>query len=146
MNAKETLRNLVQHLEKVFDPETVQNLDLGINLDGCPHACAKHWVGDIGLQGTTLRRRGTAGEKMEAYEIYLRGGLGHNAAIGRPILHRVPAAEINLYVERLIRAYLAERQNGERIQEFFSRHCDEDLIAIATGEALASPVETPVSA
>jgi ferredoxin-nitrite reductase len=146
VNAKETLRNLVQHLEKVFDPETMQNLDLGINLDGCPHACAKHWVGDIGLQGTTLRRRGTAGEKMEAYEIYLRGGLGHNAAIGRPILHRVPAAEINLHVERLIRAYLAERQNGERIQEFFSRHCDEDLIAIATGEALASPVETPVSA
>src|SRR5256885_12968566 len=22
-----------------------------VNLDGCPHACALHWVGDIGLMG-----------------------------------------------------------------------------------------------
>ncbi len=145
VNAKEALHKLIRHLEEVFDPETMQNLDLGINLDGCPHACAKHWVGDIGLQGTTLRRRGQAGERVEAFEIYLRGGLGPNAAIGRPILHRVPADEIHLYVERLIRAYLAGRQNGESIQAFFNCHSDEELIAIATGEALASPVKPPVS-
>ena len=47
-----------------------------VNVDGCPHACAQHWVADIGLQGTTLRERGDAGEKLEAYEIYLRGALG----------------------------------------------------------------------
>src|SRR5271154_4009132 len=33
---------------------------LKLNLDGCPHACAQHWTGDIGLQGTTAR--GPAGE------------------------------------------------------------------------------------
>ncbi len=146
VNAKETLRNLIRHLETVFGPETVQNLNLGINLDGCPHACAKHWVGDIGLQATTLRRRGKAGEKVEAFEVYLRGGLGRNAAIGRPILHRVPADEIHLTVERLIGAYLAGPQNGESIQQFFNRHGDEELTAIVAGETLASPVGRPVSA
>ena len=31
------------------------------NLDGCPHACGQHWVGDLGFQGTTVReRRGRA--------------------------------------------------------------------------------------
>jgi ferredoxin-nitrite reductase len=146
VNAKESLRKLVQHLEAVFDPETIQNLNLGINLDGCPHACAKHWVGDIGLQGTTLRQRGQGGERIEAFEIYLRGGLGHNAAIGRPVLHRIPASEIHLYVERLIRAYLSGRQNDESIQVFFNRHPDEELIAIAAGEALKTTTAPPVPA
>ena len=28
---------------------------LRLHLDGCPHACAQHWVGDLGFQGTTAR-------------------------------------------------------------------------------------------
>jgi ferredoxin-nitrite reductase len=112
----------------------MQELNLSLNLDGCPHACAHHWVGDIGLQGTTLRQPGQSDGTREAYEIYLRGGLGANAAIGRPILHRVPADEVHLYVERLVQAYLAGRQNGESIQSFFSHHSDEELVVIAGGE------------
>jgi ferredoxin-nitrite reductase len=143
VNAKEALRNLVQHLENVFGQEKLQNLNLGINLDGCPHACAKHWVGDIGLQGTTLRHRGEGGGKVEAFEIYLRGGLGRDAAIGRPVLHRVPADRVHLYVERLIRAYLSGRRRDERLPQFFSRHSDAELIAIAEGEALMAQPESP---
>lgn len=146
VNAKETLRQLVRHLETVFGPETMQTLDLAINLDGCPHACAHHWVGAIGLQGTTLRRPGEVGQKVEAYEIYLRGGLGRNAAIGRPVIHRVPASEIHLAVERLVRAYLTRRQNDETIQAFFNRHNDEELVAIAGGETLPIPARPPVPA
>ncbi|MFQ5854330.1 MAG: nitrite/sulfite reductase [Anaerolineae bacterium] len=133
-NAKATLRDLVQHLEWAFGPETVQSLNLAIHLDGCPHACAKHWVGDIGLQGTTLRQRGPEGERLRGYDIYLRGGLGRHAAIGRPILRRVPRDEVHLYVERLIRVYLADRRNGEHIQEFFNRCSDEQLTAIGAGQ------------
>ena len=137
VNAKEALRDLVQHLEKMFDPKTMQSLDLSINLDGCPHACAKHWVGAIGLQGTTLRERGPSGERRQAYDIYLRGGLGQQGAIGRPIIRRVPAEEVHLCVERLIRAFLRVRQNGKSIQEFFNRHSDEELIALGVGEITA---------
>ena len=53
----------------------VEGLKLGV--DGCPHACAHHWITDIGLQGTTARGDGVT--KLEAYEIYLRGGLGEDA-------------------------------------------------------------------
>ena len=63
---------------------------LKLNLDGCPHACGQHWTGDIGLQGTTAR--GAKGEPMEAFDIILRGGLGREAAIGKPLLRRVPSA------------------------------------------------------
>ena len=51
----------------------------------------------------------------------LRGGLGENAEIGRPVLRRVPTEEAPAYVERLVAAYLAERAEGESFQSFAKR-------------------------
>lgn len=108
---------------------------LRINVDGCPHACCHHWVGDIGLQGTTLRERGPDGAKLQGYEIYLRGGLGLDAAIGRPVIRRVPAEEAPAYVERLVGAYLEDRREGERFKAFADRLGDDELVALAEGRA-----------
>jgi len=127
---KTKLGEIVERLEARFGTEA-DGLKLGV--DGCPHSCAHHWVTDIGLQGTT--GRGEAGQaKQEAYEIYLRGGLGADAAIGRPILRRVPAAEAPAYVERLVGGYLAERGADESFQAFAIRKSDEELIQLATGQ------------
>jgi sulfite reductase beta subunit-like hemoprotein len=131
---KTRLQQIVSHLETTFGQAAA---GLRINLDGCPHSCAHHWIGDIGLQGTTLRERGPAGERIQGYDLFLRGGLGRDAAIGRPVLKRVPGTEVHFVVERLFRAYLEGRQDGERIQQFFTRHTDEDLLAIGQGSALS---------
>jgi ferredoxin-nitrite reductase len=127
---KGKLAEIVRHLEEVFG-ETAAGLRL--NLDGCPNACAHHWVGDLGLQGTTLRERGREGERLQGYDIFLRGGLGRHAAIGRPILRRVPAPEVHRVIERLFRAYLAGRRDGEPIQQFFTRLPDEELVRTGLG-------------
>ncbi|MFN8497498.1 MAG: nitrite/sulfite reductase [Anaerolineae bacterium] len=134
---KTKLEEIVSHLERTLGREAEA---LRLNVDGCPHACGHHWIGDIGLQGTTARERGTEGEKQEAYEMYLRGGLGADAAIGRPIVRRVPADQAHLYVERLARAYLAERGDGEGFKSFADRHSDEELISIATARPLADVI------
>jgi ferredoxin-nitrite reductase len=76
---------------------------------------------------------------LEAYEIYLRGGLGANAAIGRPLLRRVPADEAPAYVERLVGGYLEERRDGESFQAFATRLSDEELTGIARGESGPAP-------
>jgi ferredoxin-nitrite reductase len=124
---KSKLEEILNHLERNFG----QALEgLKINLDGCPHACAHHWTGDIGLQGTT--GRGAAGKKLEAFDIILRGGLGKGAAIGKPLLRRVPSEEVETYMERLVRSYLQGRQAGESFKDFCDRHTDEELIAMAT--------------
>ncbi|HZQ09665.1 MAG TPA: nitrite/sulfite reductase [Anaerolineae bacterium] len=130
---KPQLGDIIEHLENTFgkDAEGIK-----INLDGCPHACTHHWVGDIGLQGTTLRERGTSGEKLEGYDIYLRGGLGRDAAIGQPLIRRVHFNQVHLYVERLVRAYLNERQEGERFKMFCDRRTDAELISIASDRPL----------
>ncbi|HZF09292.1 MAG TPA: nitrite/sulfite reductase [Thermoanaerobaculia bacterium] len=125
---KGRLATIVDHLEATFGEQAA---DLRLNLDGCPHACAHHWTGDIGLQGTTLRERGPQGERLQGYDLFLRGGLGREAAIGRPVLRRVPGDTVHRVIERLFRSYLERRQEGEGIQQFFIRHSDEQLTELA---------------
>jgi sulfite reductase beta subunit-like hemoprotein len=105
--------------------------DLKLNLDGCPHACGQHWTGDIGLQGTTAR--GPNGEPLEAFDIILRGGLGRDAAIGKPLLRRVLAERVEDYVSRLFAGYLEKRLPDESFSKFCVRTSDGDLISIAEG-------------
>lgn len=142
---KSKLEEILDHLEKTFGQAVA---DLKLNLDGCPHACAHHWTGDIGLQGTT--GRGIAGEKLEAFDIILRGGLGAQAAIGKPILRRVPSAQVEKCLERLVRAYLNARHEGESFKEFCDRCTDEELIALAAVQGVVegqrSQEEQPVAA
>jgi ferredoxin-nitrite reductase len=108
---------------------------LRVNVEGCPHSCCHHWVSDIGLQGTTLRERGADGEKQQGYDIYLRGGLGVDSGIGRPIVRRVPGDQAPAYVERLVGAYLERRLEGERFKAFADRLSDEELNMLASGES-----------
>src|SRR2546423_11011104 len=81
--SKEKLASIIERLVSQFGNQVS---DLKLNLDACPHACAQHWTGDIGLQGTT--GRGPNGEPLEAFDVILRGGLGRDAAIGKPLLRR----------------------------------------------------------
>jgi sulfite reductase beta subunit-like hemoprotein len=128
---KGRMNQIVEHLEAAFGDQAAALGELRLNLDGCPHACAHHWIGDIGLQGTTLRERAEGGARQQGYDLFLRGGLGQGAAIGRPVLRRVPGEVVHLAIERLCRAYLEGREPGERIQQFFTRHDDQQLIDLA---------------
>ncbi len=138
---KSKLEEILTHLEKTFGHAVG---DLKIHLDGCPHACAHHWTGDIGLQGTT--GRGSEGAKVEAFDIILRGGLGAKAAVGRPLLRRIPSERVEVHIERLVRAYLERRQGGESFQEFCHRHTDEELVAFAAGESTLREALAPTAA
>jgi ferredoxin-nitrite reductase len=137
---KTKLKEIVERLEARFGEAIA---DLKIHLDGCPHACGQHWVGDIGLQGTTARETDEAGGKIQAYDIILRGGLGKKTAIGKQLLRRIPSDLVPLYVERLVEAWLSLRtvRNGNAANYSFRDFCDEctdeELIAIAEGRLTA---------
>jgi sulfite reductase beta subunit-like hemoprotein len=129
---KEKLATVIERLVSQFGDEVA---GLKVNLDGCPHACAQHWTGDIGLQGTT--GRGPKGEPLEAFDVILRGGLGRDAAIGKPLLRRVPSANIEETVARLFAGYLANRLPGESFSKFCVRTPDEALVSIGNGSVPA---------
>jgi sulfite reductase beta subunit-like hemoprotein len=137
------LKALVEDLETAFGPD-VEGLRL--QLDGCPHSCGQHWLGDIGVQGTTARERGPDGAKQQAYDIYLRGGIGARATVGTPLVRRVPSEELQDYVIALYRAYLAERDgplDGDRndFKAFCDRHTDAELFAFSGASAEHAPRE-----
>jgi sulfite reductase beta subunit-like hemoprotein len=134
--SKEKLASIVERLTAQFGIEVA---GLKLNLDACPHACAQHWTGDIGLQGTT--GRGPNGEPLEAFDVILRGGLGRDAAIGKPLLRRIPSAKVEDTVARLFAGYLQHRLAGESFTRFCTRMPDNFLITLGTGDAAAPVAE-----
>ncbi len=130
---KTKLDSIIERLETEFGDRAS---GLKINLDGCPHACAQHWTGDIGLQGTTAR--GPNGEPLEAFDVILRGGLGRDAAIGKPVMRRVPSAQVEDTVARLVGGYLAHKNHDESFTRFCNRLSDAELVEMGAGVAAAA--------
>jgi ferredoxin-nitrite reductase len=123
---KSRLGELIDHLEQRFGREIEP---LRLHLDGCPHSCAQHWVGDLGFQGTTARD--AEGKRRPAYDIFVRGGLGPDAAIGRPLFRRVVTEELNGAVEGLVGGWLGGRASDESFTAFSKRLMDDELGALA---------------
>jgi sulfite reductase beta subunit-like hemoprotein len=128
---KSRMDGLVQLLEDRFPRGALDGLRL--HLDGCPHACAQHWVGDLGFQGTTVRDEG--GKRHQAYDIYLRGSLDRPAAIARPVFRRVPTTELDDAVVGLVSGWVDRRADGETFRSFCDRTSDDELAELAGREA-----------
>lgn len=103
--------------------------DLRVYLDGCPHACGQHWVGDLGLQGTTTKR---GGQRVPAFDLYLGGRAGEHAAIGEALVRKVPRDALAERLFPLFDAYLARRQADESFTEFTRRTPAPELTALIT--------------
>jgi sulfite reductase beta subunit-like hemoprotein len=123
---KERLRDLVDHLETTFGERIAE---LRLHLDGCPHSCAQHWVGDLGFQATT--GKDDEGNRISAYDIFVRGSLGPRPEIGASLFRRVPSDALEAAVEGLVRGWLDTRIDGETFTEFQRRLSDEELGAFA---------------
>lgn len=103
---------LTKHLEKKFTLDVPVN----IHVTGCPHSCAQHYMGDIGLLGAKTR------DGREAYHVLVGGGFGSRAACGRQVFQAMPFDELPATVEKMFRAYLDRRLPGEGFQAFTARH------------------------
>ena len=126
---KTRLDALIRNLEARFGEDVAP---LRLALDCCPHACAHHWVGDLGFQGTTARDE--QGKRRQAYDVFVRGALGPVAAIGRPVFRRVPTEELDPVVEGLVAGWLDGRAPGESFRDFCDRLTDAELGVLAGRE------------
>jgi sulfite reductase (ferredoxin) len=123
---KDRLRVLIAHLERTFGDEIA---DLRLHLDGCPHACAQHWVGDLGFQATT--GKDAEGNRISAYDIFVRGSLGPVPQIGGSLFRRVASDQIEPAVEGLVRGWLTGRADDESFTDFQRRLTDDELGVLA---------------
>ena len=112
---------LAAHLES----RVALDRPVNIHLTGCPHSCAQHYIGDIGLLGAKVD---AGDDTVEGYAIYVGGGAGAEQNLGREIYPALPVAEVQLRVEGLLRAYLDHRRSDvETFQGFSGRWSVEEL-------------------
>ncbi|MGW5702019.1 nitrite/sulfite reductase [Amycolatopsis japonica] len=118
---------LVTDLEKrLADIQAEIENPVTVHLNGCPNSCARVQTADIGLKGQIVTDED--GKQVEGFQVHLGGGLGLDAGFGRKLRgHKVTAAELTAYVERVVRAYLAGREPGERFAQWVLR-ADEGVL------------------
>ncbi|MEU8718156.1 MULTISPECIES: nitrite/sulfite reductase [unclassified Streptomyces] len=123
VETKQRGSTLIDELERRL-PEFDEPLT--INVNGCPNACARIQVADIGLKGQLVLN--DAGEQVEGFQVHLGGALGLEAGFGRKVRGlKVTSEELPDYVERVLRRFQAEREDGERFAAWASRADEEAL-------------------
>ncbi len=134
VDTKDRATALVAELEQRFP-----HLDtpITVNVNGCPNACARTQVADIGLKGQLVLDED--GRQVEGFQVHLGGGLGLQPGFGKKLrAHKVTTSGLDDYVTAVVRAYLAEREDGESFATWVSRADDEALRGERSLEAVWS--------
>ena len=112
---------------------------VNIHLTGCHHSCAQHYISEIGLLACKVEEgEGDDIEQIEGYHVYIGGGFGPDAAIGREIYRDVKADELPPVIERMLKGYLTHRDSDdEDFLAFARRHEVEALKEMFEPEVVA---------
>jgi len=131
VDTKNRAAALVDELERRFpDLDT----PITVNVNGCPNACARTQVADIGLKGQLVLDED--GRQVEGFQVHLGGGLGLDPAFGKKLrAHKVTSAGLDDYVTAVVWAFLADREAGESFQSWVLR-ADEALLRGEAAPAL----------
>ena len=126
-NTKGTAELIATQVERSLTMDQPVN----IHLTGCHHSCAQHYIGDIGLIACKVPA-GDDEEPVEGFHIFVGGGSGADAKIGREIFREVRNADCPEAVEKLLGAYLRHRErDDESFFAFANRHDAETLKSLA---------------
>jgi sulfite reductase (ferredoxin) len=90
-----------------------------IKMSGCPNGCSQHHIANIGFYGASIK----VGEHtIPAYVAHIGGNYeGGEVLYGTRLKVRLPAKRVPDAVERWIRMYEAEREDGEVFNDFAER-------------------------
>jgi sulfite reductase beta subunit-like hemoprotein len=90
-----------------------------IKMSGCPNGCSQHHIANIGFYGASIK----VGEHtIPAYVAHIGGNYeGGEVLYGTRLKVRLPAKRVPDAVERWIRMYEGERQDGEVFNDFAER-------------------------
>jgi len=122
-------------LGQYLEEHVVLDQPVNIHLTGCPHSCAQHYIGDIGMIATKVKM--PDGESVEGYNIVLGGGTDDTRGIAREIWKSIPFPEIPPLIESLLKTYAATRLEGETFNAFANRLSVDELKSLSAVSAAA---------
>ena len=90
-----------------------------IKMSGCPNGCSQHHIANIGFYGASLK---VNGRQMPAYIPHIGGNFeGGEVVFGKRLKSRLPAKRVPEAVERWVRLYESDRDEGEEFNAFAER-------------------------
>jgi sulfite reductase (ferredoxin) len=126
VDTKNRARDLVAELERRFpDLDAAVPAGITVNVNGCPNACARTQVADIGLKGQLVM---DGDRQVEGFQVHLGGATGLQASFGRKLrAHKVTSAGLDDYVTTVVSNFLADRAGDESFAAWVGR-ADEELL------------------
>ncbi len=90
-----------------------------VKMSGCPNGCGQHHIANIGFYGASIK----VGEHtIPAYIPHVGGTYeGGEVRYGQRLKARLPAKRVPEAVERWVRFYESERDDGEHFNAFVDR-------------------------
>lgn len=133
MGLNEAIQERIDSME-IDDPLTRA---VQVKMSGCPNGCGQHHIGTIGFYGASLK----IGERqMPAYIPHIGGRAGDgDVAFGKRLKSRLPAKRVPEAVERWLRMYEYEREEGETFNSYADRVGNDPFEAAV--KELTLPVE-----
>lgn len=117
--ATDTKRHAVE-IAKFLDSRFQIVQPINLHVTGCPHSCAQHYIGDIGLLGTKVRG-------AEGYQVLVGGGADSDQGLARELISSVAIADLPPLLQALFQAYLDQRHTDESFLDFTRRHSIDQL-------------------
>jgi sulfite reductase beta subunit-like hemoprotein len=130
------LNEAVQERIEAMDITDELTRKLNIKISGCPNGCGQHHVASIGFTGASIK----VGEHTIPAYIPLVGGVfeGGEVEFGTRLKLRLPSKRVPEAIERWIKQYEADREDGEEWNEYLAR------IGTAELEAQVKDLSMPV--
>jgi sulfite reductase (ferredoxin) len=108
--SERVMPDLIRDIEALVDSVGLHDSPLSVRMTGCPNGCARPYLGDVGLVGTTLGK----------YDVFLGGDPG-GARLNELYAPSVPLVAICDLLGPVLRAFAAERRVGEAFGDWCHR-------------------------
>ncbi|CAN5563889.1 nitrite/sulfite reductase [soil metagenome] len=113
------LNRAIEERVESMEIEDELTRQIHIKMSGCPNGCSQHHIANIGFYGASLKLNG---RQMPAYIPHIGGKyIGGEVIYGTRLKSRLPAKRVPDAVERWLRMYEADRNQGEEFNAFAER-------------------------
>jgi sulfite reductase (ferredoxin) len=117
---------LIRDIEQVADAAGLHGTPISVRMTGCPNGCARPYLGDVGIVGTTLGK----------YDVFL-GGDPAGTRLNVLYAPSVPLESICDLLRPLLRGFASERGGGEAFGDWCDRLGVEHLRTRFAGADIA---------
>lgn len=108
--SERVLPSLIRDIESLVDSAGLADSPISVRMTGCPNGCARPYLGDVGLVGTTLGK----------YDVFLGGDPG-GTRLNQLYAPAVPLESICALLRPLLRAYATERRDADAFGDWCHR-------------------------